>query len=61
MIRTRIDSDVFESVEILQGDMETGEVMVKRLVDSKVMETWLYELRADDGIKEIAKAIESIK
>ncbi len=43
--------------EIVSGNMGNGEVDVLIEGESKVFKTYLYELRADDGINEIEAAI----
>jgi len=53
MIYTRFESEV----EIVAGNIETGEVNIKFKDDGFFMQTNINELRADDGIKEIHDAI----
>jgi predicted SpoU family rRNA methylase len=47
-------------VEILWGDIKKGEVDIKFKDDGSTMKTYIYELRADDGINEIEKEIKKV-
>lgn len=53
MIYTRFGSHV----KILEGNLVNGEVKIEHLEDGVVMETYINELKADDGLNEICEAI----
>ena len=57
MIFTRFGSEV----KVVDGDMGTGFVDVKRLSDGQVLQTYIGELKADGGISEISDAIAAAK
>jgi len=53
MIYTRFGSEI----KIVRGNIDTGEVDIQ-YPNGKVRETYIHELRATEGIKEIHEAIE---
>ncbi len=56
MITTRFGSEV----KILCGNIENGTVDIETIEDGKHYKTYIAELKADNGICEIAEAIESV-
>jgi len=52
MIYTRMGSEV----KILGGDMKSNRVKI-RFMDGEEIETYIYELKADQGIIEISQEI----
>ncbi len=53
MIITRYGREV----KIIHGDLSTGDVEIQYLDDGSTLKTYIYELRADHGLSEIADAI----
>lgn len=46
--------------EIIWADKETGVVNVRRLEDGQELHTYIYELRAPGGFREIVQVIDSL-